>query len=217
MIPVPPNQKIGCTISAPCEEDKIISLPEDFIPGPNHVVCARGKGFWDHEGNKNYRITIALATKKYEATTNKFEKTLIVSEIVESAREATPSGSFVKKDNATGRWVQVGDQFAREKVGQSLRDSLHRHYRSSTKAKKCRQRKLNKTMSGNIDEVIHSNKLLSRRIEELTKNIQQHGALATDSTIFKILSRANSEMLEIIKRDTSLLTMFQDVAPPILL
>lgn len=204
---------MDCTISSPYEEEKIVLLPEDFVPGPNHVVCAQGKGFWEHEGNKKYRAIIVLATKKYEATNSKFEKTLIVSEIVESVREATPSGSFVKKDKAIGCWVEVSEHFAREKVGQSLRDSLHSDYRSSTKAKKCRQRKLNETISGNIVKVVNSNKLVSRRIEELTKDIQQHGGtLAADCTIGTLLSRANSDILEMIKTDTSLLTMFKDIA-----
>jgi hypothetical protein len=206
MMPVQTNQKID---SPSCKEEKIILLPEDFVPGPNHVVCARGKGFWEHEGNKKYRTNIALATKKYKVTSNKFEKSLIVSEIVESA---CASGSFVKKINATGRWAEVSEQYAREKVGQSLRDNLHSHYRSSTKAKKCRQRKLNETMNGNIDEVVHSNKVLSGKIEDLTKNIHQHGALATDYTICAILTRANSDILETIKRDTSLLTMFNGIS-----
>jgi hypothetical protein len=211
MMAVTQNQKIDCTIFSPCKEDKIIMLPADFVPGPNHVVCARGRGFWEHEGNKKYRTIIALATKTYESTTNKFEKTLIVSAIIESAREATPSGGFVKKVDETGRWAEVSEQFAREKVGQSLRDSLHGNYRSSTKAKNCRRRKLNESVSGKIDEVIHSNKRLSRRIEKLMKKIQQHGPLATDYTICSILSHANLDILETIKRDASLLTMFKNV------
>jgi len=42
-------------------------------------------------------------------------------------------------DPITGAWREVGDHLAREKVGQTLRDSLHNKYSSSTKAKKRRR------------------------------------------------------------------------------
>ena len=208
------RQKLDDTVSFPSEEE-IIILPESFIPGPNHVVCARGKGFWNHEGNKKYRALIAQATSKYEATTNKFEKTLIVSEIVESIRVANPSGNFVKKDHIRGgggRWVEVNDQFAREKVGQSLRDCLHSKYRSSTQSKKSRKQKLDETMNGNIDQVIRSNESVSRRMDEITRSLQRLGPLAMDTTICTVLTRANSDILETIKRDGSLLTKFKRAA-----
>jgi hypothetical protein len=211
MYPFPSRQKLDNTVSLLSEEE-IIVLPESFIPGPNHVVCARGKGFWEHEGNKKYRALIAQATSKYEATTNKFEKTLIVSDIVESIREANPSGNFVKRDHVRGRWVEVDDQFAREKVGQSFRDSLHSKYRSSTQSKKSRKRKLDETMNGNIDQVIHSNESVSRQMDEVTRSLQRLGPLAMDATICTILTRANSDILETIKRDGSLLTKFKRAA-----
>ena len=65
-------------------DDAIVYLPADFIPAPNHVVCARGKSYWEHSGNKRYRAIIAAASQRYSKTSNKLEKSLIVSEIIES-------------------------------------------------------------------------------------------------------------------------------------
>ena len=183
-------------------------LPPDFIPGPNDVVCARGRSYWDHEGNREYRASIAAATKKYSGTTNKLEKTLIVSEIVEAVHHK--KGKFVKKEKKGGPWVEVDEIFAREKIGQSLRDGLHDKYRSATKAKKERRSQKKEKFNGDIDKVIHSNHAVSKRIYDLTKEVEKNGALASDFSIMTFFSRANSDILETIKRDTSMLNQFQD-------
>lgn len=88
---------------------------------------------------------IEAKLEKYSSATSKLEKSLIVSSIVDSVRDASPDGGFVKKDG--GRWYEVGDHIAREKCGQSFRDLLHEKYKSSTKAKKMRRKELGKRMS----------------------------------------------------------------------
>ena len=183
-------------------------LPADFSPSPKDVVCARGKSYWEHPGNKMYRALIAGATERYSATSNKLEKTLIVSEIVNAVHQQ--KGMFVKKEKKGGPWVEVDEVFAREKIGQSLRDGLHDKYRSATKAKKQRKEKLNERFNGDIDRVIHGNESVSRRIEELTQEVRKNGALASDYTIVTLFSRANSDILETIKKDSSMLDQFQD-------
>lgn len=183
-------------------------LPEDFVPGKTDVVCARGKSYWEHPGNKMYRALIAGATERYSATSNKLEKTMIVSEIVNAVHKH--QGMFVKKEKKGGPWVEVDEVFAREKIGQSLRDGLHDKYRSATKAKKQRKEKLNERFNGDIDRVIHGNASVSRRIEELTQEVQKNGALASDYSIVTLFSRANSDILESIKKDSSMLHQFQD-------
>lgn len=185
-------------------------LPVDFSPGSNDVVCARGKSYWDHEGNKKYRQLIAHATKKYSATENKLEKTLIVSEIVEAIHER--SGKFVKKEKKGGPWVEVDEVFAREKVGQSLRDGLHDKYRSSTKAKKQRRSLLNEKFNGDVSRVIQSNAAVSRRMDDLTNEMQHNGDCASDFSIITLFSRANSDILETIKSDISMLDRFNDAS-----
>jgi len=183
-------------------------LPEDFSPGDTDVVCARGKSYWEHPGNKMYRALIAGATVKYAATTNKLEKTMTVSGIVNAVHER--QGMFVKKEKKGGPWVEVDEVFAREKIGQSLRDGLHDKYRSATKAKKQRKEKLNERFNGDIDRLIHGNASVSRRIEDLTREVRNNGALASDYSIVSLFSQANSDILETIKKDSSMLHQFQD-------
>jgi hypothetical protein len=183
-------------------------LPDDFVAGSTDVVCARGKSYWEHPGNKLYRSLIAASTERYAATTSKLDKTMIVSGIVETIHRR--NGMFVKKEKKDGPWVEVDEVFAREKIGQSLRDGLHDKYRSATKAKKQRKEKVNERFNGDIDRVIHGNASVSRRIEELTKEVKNNGALASDYSIVTLFSRANSDILETIKKDSSMLDQFQD-------
>lgn len=183
-------------------------LPAGFVPGPNDVVCARGKSYWDHEGNKRYRALIGAATDKYSTSNNKLEKTLVVSDIVEAIHKQ--SGRFVKKEKKGGPWVVVDEVFAREKVGQSLRDGLHDKYKSSTKAKKQRRATVNEKFNGDIDRVIHSNRVVSQRIDELTREVEKSGHVASDFSIISLFSRANSDILETIKKDATMLDRFQD-------
>lgn len=185
-------------------------LPSNFTPGRNDVVCARGKSYWDHPGNQRYRALIGASTERYSSSSNKLEKTLIVTEIVQAVQ--SQQGRFVKKEKKGGPWVIVDEVFAREKVGQSLRDGLHDKYRSSTKAKKQRRACVNEKFNGDIDRVIHSNRTVSQRIEALTQEVQTNGALASDFSIITLFSRANSDILETIKQDASMLNQFQDAA-----
>ena len=211
-----------------------IYLPADFVPGAHDgkktrasfparsrslssvscllslvfiVVCARGKSYWDHEGNRRYRALIGAATDKYSTSSNKHEKTLVVSHIVEAIHNQ--NGRFVKKEKKGGPWMVVDEVFAREKVGQSLRDGLHDRYKSSTTAKKQRRATVNEKFNGDIERVIHSNREVSRRIDELTKEVEKNGAMASDFSIITLFSRANSGILESIKKDTSMLEKFQ--------
>lgn len=115
-------------------------LAENFVPGPYDVICARGKQATQHPGNVRFRQIIQQHKEEYSLATNKVERSLIVSRIVDSVREFSPNGGFVKKFGS--RYCEVGDSVAREKIGQCLRDQLHSKYKSSTKAKKSRRKEL---------------------------------------------------------------------------
>jgi hypothetical protein len=71
-------------------------LSTNFSPGSCDVICARGKEAKNHEGNRRYRAIIKKTLDRYAQVTSKYEKTVIVSEIVDAIRECIPSGGFVK-------------------------------------------------------------------------------------------------------------------------
>jgi hypothetical protein len=80
-------------------------------------------------------------------------KTAIVSEIIEVIRQA--DGNFCKFTK--GKWFEVADHHAREKVSSLMRDLLHTQYRSSAKAKIARR----KTAKTETRKKTHNQKKLS--------------------------------------------------------
>jgi hypothetical protein len=72
-----------------------------------------------------------MHVEKYSRANSKAAKSVIVSEIITAIRQAGGNFCRVKR----GKWFEVGDQYAREKVSALLRDLLHTQYRSSNKSK----------------------------------------------------------------------------------
>jgi hypothetical protein len=114
---------------------KNINLADNYVPGKYAVICGRGRACTAWTGNRNLRALVISYLKPYSQAKNKVEKSSIVSVIIESVRQASPDGPFVKFE-ASGVWREVDEGFAREKIGQMFRDYLHTQYRSSTKAKR---------------------------------------------------------------------------------
>lgn len=136
----------------------MIEMPPSFVPGVNHVICAKGKEAKEHPANRKLKVLVNASLDRYSACPSKLERSFIVSKILATIRQgedadlnnidnvptdAVPSseataesflkGGFVRQ--VQGKWYEVGDRNAREKIGQAFRDSLHTQFRSSTKAK----------------------------------------------------------------------------------
>jgi hypothetical protein len=127
---------VGRTIGS-----RINLLPEDFKPGIDDVICGRGKKCYSHIGNERFRQRVLGMLDKYSQARSKLDKSSVLNDVVEQVRVASPRGGFIKQDEATRRWFEVGDFLAREKTSQTFRDALHEHYKSSSVAKKKRRQK----------------------------------------------------------------------------
>jgi hypothetical protein len=108
----------------------------DFQLSDFSVVCGRGRDSFNHIGNRRFRILASMFIERYSRANSKASKTVIVSEIIEVIRQA--DGNFCKFTK--GKWTEVADHHAREKVSALLRDLLHTQYRSSAKAKIARRK-----------------------------------------------------------------------------
>ena len=207
--------------------DRMTPLALNFIPGPFDVICARGRHAKDHCGNVRFRGVIQQSIGKYAQTDTKLEKSLIVSEIIESIRAASPTGGFVKYVKKDARWYEVGDQWAREKVGQSLRDLLHSQYKSSTKAKRIRRRRRSEELNASSRasketlsksqnaEVAATNTDMEEEddIESIVRNNHYMGLIglmkdheeqrASDEHVLKTLVRANCDILRVLRENAS--------------
>jgi hypothetical protein len=84
----------------------------------NDVLSGRGGGTNVHPGNRNFRDLINLHRRAY-LKARKNDKPAISRAIVRAIRETT--GKFLKKDDNSGLWFEIGDDAAREKTSQALR------------------------------------------------------------------------------------------------
>ena len=99
------------------------NYPLSRIPAPhaNDVLCGRGGGTNNHAGNEKFRDLVNEKKRLY-LNSSKREKPLVSKSIVESVRAQRPSGRFLQKDDKIGLWYDIGDQKAREKTSQALRE-----------------------------------------------------------------------------------------------
>ena len=124
---------------------KKTALAADFSPSMYDVICGRGKECYNHVGNRRFRVSIEMVLDKYTRAETKTEKSLIVMTLVDKIRSnCGPSGGgFIRFDRKTNRWYEIGDEAAREKVGQTLRETMTQHD-PAKRAKKRMQRAMNR-------------------------------------------------------------------------
>lgn len=173
--------------------NEMTMLPSNFAPGPFDCICARGKRALHHEGNVRFRELIRENLLKYSNAKSKIEKSIIVSYIVDTIRDASPCGGFVKE--IKGHWYQVGDHIAREKVGQNIRDLLHGQYKSSTKAKQCRRKENESLMESEFGQLVKSSVAISKKMKQISSQSFRGSTLFTTA----MLNEANIDLLKVIK------------------
>jgi len=92
-------------------------------PNDNDVLCGRGGRINSHEGNIQFRKFINAYKEDYlSKRAGKVIKARIAACIVSKIRSLMPSGRFLKTDADTGLWVEIGDEKAKRKTGQALRE-----------------------------------------------------------------------------------------------
>lgn len=90
-------------------------------PHENDVMYGRGGGTNHHPGNKTYRKMVEDRKLEY-VNSKRLDKPLVALEIIRFWRGQVPPGRFLKLDEKTGLWNDVGDKKAREKTSQALRE-----------------------------------------------------------------------------------------------
>jgi len=192
-------------------------LPKGFSPGPFDVICSQGKTAKNHPGNLYFQSVIHKWAKEYAKTIEKRNKSKIVRTIIETIQAKSPNSGFVKKGE-NGRWLIVGLNQAREKVSQSLRDTLAGHYRSSLVAKKRSRIESNLKRMIDFEEIIGENKFVSERINWLAKTIKNSNDKTSkislsDSDMLKIMNETNFCILRQLQSDQTVQIQVQGTQP----
>jgi hypothetical protein len=169
-------------------------LPLNFTPSPYTVVIGRGKLSKDAPGNNGLKVLASAFIHPYSRATSKVVKTMIISRIVEIVQETCPVGEFVKFSK--GRWLEVCDSVAREKVGYVMRDLLHEKYASSSKSKAVR-RKIKSTGETTKQEYAYGTSSLQSRADDTSSsspsdNAESHVSLSQQSSNDKRSRAASS-------------------------
>jgi hypothetical protein len=92
-------------------------------PLENDVLCGRGGSINSHGGNERFRLLVEKRKRVYLTARFKREKRLIASSIVTEIRDLNPPGRFLTRDSKSGHWQDIGDEKARDKTSQALREN----------------------------------------------------------------------------------------------
>lgn len=93
-------------------------------PSVNDVLSGRGGRINSHPGNVQFRQLVNQYKHVYlSKQTKKLEKVNIADKIVKAIRTMDPPGRFLKEDTKIQMWVEIGDQRARKKAGQAMREN----------------------------------------------------------------------------------------------
>ena len=136
----------------------------DFVPEKYDVICARGKYAFSHSGNIYFRELVDQMAQKYASTSNKAQRTIIVSDIVDKIRSL--GNGFIKQER-DGTWYEVGDAVAREKTGALFRNALSSQYKSSTTSKKKRRVSTSSKVEAQLHHIMLSNDDIRQTLESM--------------------------------------------------
>jgi hypothetical protein len=181
-------------------------------------LCGRGKGCSNHDGNKIFSAAILVNISRYADAEKRIEKSIVVSTVVTSLRDK--GAQFLKFDEKTERWYDIGDRQAREKAGHAIRDVLA-SVSIAGKSHEVRKRKLNgedALGSGLSTGVVEQKSIVaasSNRLDkiELTSRLlgtsrTRDGPLIADDTGFHVGVLKTSKTSEILKDRKSISHLF---------
>ena len=113
------------------------TMPASYSPGANDIICGRRtKQSQAHAGNIRFKDLIRSNIQNYQMASTMASKSLVIISIVDTIRDAANRGYLVKEDKSTGRWIDIGDRHAREKVGFAIRDLIKAKKKSQARQAK---------------------------------------------------------------------------------
>jgi hypothetical protein len=186
-------------------EDLLNALVEDeYTPSTYDVICSPGKEARAHPGTKRFRKILVGYVERYSKTTSKLEKSLLISEIVKYVQER---GNFIKISADEGGYCLCSEAIAREKVGQGLRDLLHKNYRSSCKNKQRNRNRICHDIDNYISNLMEPSHFISQHMKKLQYDLDNMKTYidkdAQDEEVLRLFTQTNVQILEALKKDSA--------------
>jgi hypothetical protein len=94
----------------------------------NDVLSGRGGILSNTNGNIQFRKIVSHHLSEYLDATLKMERKHIAAKTVAIVRLLRPPGRFLMKNKTTGYWEEIGDEMARDKASQLLRDLKKKNF-----------------------------------------------------------------------------------------
>lgn len=152
---------------------------ETFLdePEPMDIICGRGKNI-THPGNKRFHSLIMSNRQVYQQTKRREDKTVITQSIIERLKRGPDPSRFVLRDAPSSRWVEVSDDYAKEKVSHALR-SLPKPWRKKTGDERKKYRK--PVLSSDAETLV--SKVLQNQQQLLRAMIQNASTKSNDGQV----------------------------------
>jgi len=160
-----------------------------------------------HTGNEKLRTLARLESKNYRIA-SKNGKSCISRNLVKLVRCMSPPGRFLKKNNTACTWEDVGDDVAREKASQALRDAVS--LLTHTSPDKDSQVKIDHKVDEKLDDVMPRSRSMTavtqsakrRYWEDFTYN--EHSQHIVPNSVYQphVLSSNHELLSKKLKYDT---------------
>jgi hypothetical protein len=92
------------------------------VPSTNDILCGRGKSFYNHEGNKLFRVIVGKNIDAYINASRRSKRSEIVRAVVDDTLET--GARFLKKMKNRLDWYDGGLKVAKQKV----RTCIHNYF-----------------------------------------------------------------------------------------
>ena len=96
-------------------------LTDVVIPHHHDILSGKGNNVNNQPGNRFFRSLVKAVRIEY-VDTKKIEKPLFAPTLVKLIRSLNPPGRFLKQDDDTKRYTEIGDKAAIAKTSQALRE-----------------------------------------------------------------------------------------------
>lgn len=161
------------------------SKKKELIDAPTDkdVLCGRGKPIQHHPGNRRFLEIVQVHRDSYQNAPSRADKRRITFDIISTIRKS--GGRFLQLDPATGKYQDVGDDLARDKVSHALRS---------------RKVEANKKVNNDAENDMDTSGNPSA--EQEAAAAMQHGVLlsAQQKIFFDMVSRDNNNGMDFTPR-----------------